>query len=987
MRFTPLAVSLFLVASQLHAAGAVRAITAAGAARWAVGDGGLVLRSDDGGQSWKPVAIGGAGDFTGVHFAGERVGHVFGGRCVAGHPGGATVGVIARTEDAGRTWKPVNTGSLAHLHGGWMRGQRGVVFGRPTPRHPTGLWATVTAGRMWIPLRLGGTGSLLGGDSLGASNACLVGPNHRIVHLHKLDQLTTGEAPLASGAALTAVAFAGLQSIWAVGENGSALRYTGPAVGWQTLPLSLPVGTRRLADLEAVAAGADGEAFLAGGLAGSIFHTRDGGKTFQRLRAPGPGPIHALHRDADGVLLAGGDGGRIFRSTDAGKTWRRVHGAESVDVLFVTAPGDVSFLAALAIHAASGVNTAVLVATLPEGNEGLRDDVALRSAAVAAGADGAHVLTDFHSVAGDPAAVTLAADDILSRWSARLDSPARREMLRQIAAAIRLYRPVVVVLGPDGYEGRGPAAENRLVSRIAAEAVKQAGDADAYPELARLGLAPWKVKRVFTGLDHNARYVPPWEKVAPPPRENLTAEFAGWWYPVKARTSAAMLAAGAGWRLRWAGLMDRPAMMTGFRCREVLAPRKRLFTAGLKEKGIRLQSSPPVSHAVASGALLRAAGLVGGNAAIVAGPLAAAARKHPDDPVPADMLHLLRARLMGLGRLVEAADVNRALLSVGRSHPLYERVNITSVAMAASSEWRARLVRIRPGSADPAAANAPRFEDVLKRLEGPPWWPWVADEHGTMLMGKAHAFVGERKAARQAYTQLAKFARTEPWRAAARVELAALQGPAHALAAGEGMTAFPADAPLRLDGLTAERFWKRARPIELMGPAGGASVRASARLAAVKRGLAVAIRIKPDEAGDNEPTEAVDWSLQLAVDADRDAWTQLVLTCDSTGAKRVELLTRLAPSATVSRKLFGLQAQPLGSGWSIEVLVPHAAMGEAGREGLVRTQLQLRIGEGPDASVFHLHPQADDRLLPHRYALVALPAPPTARTAISNVEH
>ena len=110
------------------------------------------------------------------------------------------------------------------------------------------------------------------------------------------------------------------------------------------------------------------------------------------------------------------------------------------------------------------------------------------------------------------------------------------------------------------------------------------------------------------------------------------------------------------------------------------------------------------------------------------------------------------------------------------------------------------------------------------------------------------------------------------------------------------------------------------------------------------------------------------------MDADRDAWTQLVLTCDSTGAKRVALLTRLAPNATVSRKLFGLQAQPIGSGWSIEVLVPHAAMGAAGREGLVRTQLQLRIGEGPDASVLRLHPQADDRLLPHRYALVALPA-------------
>ncbi|MHC4718596.1 MAG: WD40/YVTN/BNR-like repeat-containing protein, partial [Planctomycetota bacterium] len=371
MRIALVVVSLLWIPAHVLAGGAVRAMTGAGRARWAVGDGGLVLCSEDAGASWREVAVPADGDFTAVAFEDDKTGHIFGGRCVPGHPGGATVGLILQTRDAGRTWKALPAGPLAHLHGGWTRGLRSVVFGRPTPRQPTGLWATVTGGRIWIPLRVRGTGALLGGDALGVNNACLVGPGHRIVHLHRLDELTTGEAPMAADAALTAVAFAGVRSIWAAGENGSALRYSGPSAGWQALSLPLPVGTRRLADLEAVAAWGDREAIFAGGLAGAIFHTTDAGKTFRRLTAPRPGPIHALHRDEDGTLLAGADGGRIFRSTDAGKNWQLVHGAESVDVLFISAPGDISSGPALAAHAASGLSVAALQAALPATRDGL----------------------------------------------------------------------------------------------------------------------------------------------------------------------------------------------------------------------------------------------------------------------------------------------------------------------------------------------------------------------------------------------------------------------------------------------------------------------------------------------------------------------------------------------------------------------------------------------------------------------------------------
>jgi len=186
-----------------------------------------------------------------------------------------------------------------------------------------------------------------------------------------------------------------------------------------------------------------------------------------------------------------------------------------------------------------------------------------------------------------------------------------------------------------------------------------------------------------------------------------------------------------------------------------------------------------------------------GDAAIAAAPLAKAAEENPDDPLPAEMLRRLRACLLAGGRLAEAADVNRTLLSAGRAHP---------------------------------AVRADQ-----RRLGGD----------------------------------------------------------------GGG---------LKLDGRADEPFWKKARAIRLIGPGPGS---ASVRLVSLPKGLAVAVRINQPAADD--PDEPVPWSLRLAVDGDRDAWTQWVLTCDSSASRRLELRTHLAPVAVVSSRSVGLQAQRTGS--------------------------------------------------------------------------
>jgi len=116
--------------------------------------------------------------------------------------------------------------------------------------------------------------------------------------------------------------------------------------------------------------------------------------------------------------------------------------------------------------------------------------------------------------------------------------------------------------------------------------------------------------------------------------------------------------------------------------------------------------------------------------------------------------------------------------------------------------------------------------------------------------------------------------------------------------------------------------------------------------------------------------------LVLAVDADRDTWTQVVLTCDSTGRRRLRLLTRLAPPGRLKSALLPVQARADDEGkWTVEMLLPPGLLGTSpARASLLRLQIQATVTDAAGReALYYLRRQADPLLLPHRYALVALP--------------
>jgi photosystem II stability/assembly factor-like uncharacterized protein len=127
---------------------AVRGVQLLGRSAWAVGDGGLVLVSEDtAGKRWGhaelqlPVEVQRSWDFHSLHFAGDH-------GWLVGRPGS----VILHTWDRGKSWQAQATGQPLPLHGvfflnhkrGWAVGELGTVL------------ATQDGGQTWKVQRRGG---------------------------------------------------------------------------------------------------------------------------------------------------------------------------------------------------------------------------------------------------------------------------------------------------------------------------------------------------------------------------------------------------------------------------------------------------------------------------------------------------------------------------------------------------------------------------------------------------------------------------------------------------------------------------------------------------------------------------------------------------------------------------------------------------------------------------------------------------------------
>jgi photosystem II stability/assembly factor-like uncharacterized protein len=181
---------------------------------WAVGAGGTILKSIDGGVTWNPQTSGTPKDLFAVNFISTAVGWAVG-----------ASGTILKTVNGGTTWVAQTSGTPNRLSGitaidasnAWAAGAGGVILN------------TSNGGTAWGAQASGTTNDLNGVFAIDATHVWAAGNIGTILFFNG-----AAWAAQTSGVTtnLNAIQFASSTTGWAVGGNGTILKTTNGGTAW-----------------------------------------------------------------------------------------------------------------------------------------------------------------------------------------------------------------------------------------------------------------------------------------------------------------------------------------------------------------------------------------------------------------------------------------------------------------------------------------------------------------------------------------------------------------------------------------------------------------------------------------------------------------------------------------------------------------------------------------------------------------------------------
>ncbi|MCL2701570.1 MAG: hypothetical protein FWE88_07735 [Phycisphaerae bacterium] len=906
-------------------AGNVRALHVVGEICYAAGDGGLVLRSDDAGVTWRPLRVGTQACFNAIvaDALDADVLYVVGGQGVAGLPSRGGQGVVVKTGDGGKTFTPLAAGSLPCLYGGYVRGRSASFFGQGGGRSPSGLWRTGDGGDTFVPDSLESTGYLLAGRWRAPNSACLVGANDTLVEIRDVGGPILRNPAMPRPRALHAVGILDDGTIFAAGSGGSLIR---SALGQkEALPvqLDLPPGSALLADFRTLCVTGD-DIFIAGGLWGGLVHSADAGRRWQIRQGPRGGEVHALTA-GDGFLLAGGSGGRIWRSDDNAASWKLVAGSAKTDVLFIMAGQDVAMLPMIVAHVLAGDEVAVVVATAPT-DRFLPAGQNLVLALAATGAASVTVLDDFPSHC-DPGDTDTPAADILQTWSDAIDVPAEPVLKRQLAAAIRLYQPAVLCVGPSGAGSAGFRGENRLIARMALEAADIAamspdnattqpaappvGSAAAIAaSLDRLHLPPWTCQRIWQGTDDNEFVPTPGDRQPTPNRKTCHAVLDAAIFWQGQSQSIEQLASRAAW-IACPTFLPRPPRYTAYTSSE--GRFRSLLTTGISNAYLQPRETSTLERDLSAAASVQFALATRGKATALA-MLADDAKRAGTNAdlvaLAADRMLLVWQAMLANGRLIDAEQARREFLRVGAAHPLYDRVLAANVLVYFSREWHAQTRRfVADGKAIYREVNWPPETAAAVIKDTRELALWFDDPSLQLAVARAQFVSGKSLESKATIRAIADGPAEPVWKEylapdlaepAARVAQSRVRRLAVPSAPAQAVTA-PLQTP---QGQQGEGDWADAHLQALRGQDNTLQLR-------------VTLPHRRDRS----------WDIELAFDSDRDTQILAVLRADTAGQKSFRLEGPLIPPVELETKTIVVQLRRDDDVCTFEIALPLTELG------------------------------------------------------------
>jgi len=470
---------------------------------WTVGDRGVILHTEDGGRQWQLQRTSETCRFESVHFLDARTGWVVGGRV---HPyTHQTSCVVLRTQDGGRTWSAVPGTTLPALkHVQFVTAQRGWAIGNAAALYPTGIFRTEDGGRSWVTLPTAVQGRWVAADFQDVDRGWVVGEHGQVARVSAPD-VSAANLPEVGGRPLRAIHLTDSRGAWLVGDGGLVLHAPDAGQSWQSPPGALPAGFADLFDLR----GLDvlGDDIWAVGAPGScVLHSGDGGQSWELQRTDQRVPLRAVTFVDAQRGWAVGALGTILATRDGGKSWRRIRGSatrvallglysEAARIpleLFAWASGNEGYLSCAEV-----LNRRDVELSVPD--DAPAED-ASRAALSAVGGCGTDHAWRFPL---RQAGLTLKSSDVVAVWDRWNDGRAI-ELLEELAVRrIRQWRPEVVVTEPASRDGDNPVSQ--IVNQIMLSAVRNAADGTAYPaHMTVAGLEPWTVKKVFSLVEGDA---------------------------------------------------------------------------------------------------------------------------------------------------------------------------------------------------------------------------------------------------------------------------------------------------------------------------------------------------------------------------------------------------------------------------------------------------------------------------------------------------
>jgi photosystem II stability/assembly factor-like uncharacterized protein len=285
---------------------------------WIVGDEGSVYKTNDGAGTWIRQRHDNSQFYTGVSFVSDLEGWVCGNS------------TILHTTDGGTTWvtQPIPSGADAtevrflDSQNGWAAGILRTIL------------HTVDGGNTWV-LQLGGVFEepnnrypFNGLDVTSPTTAIAVGGGNSI---YTSTNAGTRWVSRGSGSGTVSFRFARTDAnhLWAANSNSEVLYTVNGGKKWERTIIQLQLDCETCSNTADIAFlnNSEGWAVINGLFTTTswIWHSLDGGKTWQSLFVTNTGPLSGLAIvDSQTLVAVSGTDDLIFRSTDAGITWESV---------------------------------------------------------------------------------------------------------------------------------------------------------------------------------------------------------------------------------------------------------------------------------------------------------------------------------------------------------------------------------------------------------------------------------------------------------------------------------------------------------------------------------------------------------------------------------------------------------------------------------------------------------------------------------------